>query len=402
VHGEQGKHEDRWTRAILERADVAVHHGDSDGSVVLFRPHDCLVDLTLIDDPGHAGEAARSALAAAKGYPARDHEHARAAKQLGFAVWTIQDTERLPELVTALRTLQPGGATLNHVLVGDPHRFGGTGPAEPAPQPTDVPGSDPSAGAGLRVAVLDTGVDEALGLAAATPTDVEIPDEDSDGALDAPAGHGTFVAGIIRRYAPHAELLAYRVLRTPAGIASELEVAQALLALPEVDLINCSFGGPTLHDAAPVVLERALAKLSPHTVVVASAGNQGSRRPHYPAASKRVIGVASIEGGCGHEGWSLADYSNRGWWVDAAAPGTRIDSTFVAFDESPSRSFSHGAQWSGTSFAAPAVAGAMLAVASRFGIPVAEAAYRLIGDPERLRITDGGTIVVPEHAPKAD
>ncbi len=212
------------------------------------------------------------------------------------------------------------------------------------------------------------------------------------------------MTSIIERYAPGAKVIARKVLHGPAGMASEIEVAQALLDLPEVDVINCSFGGPTQDDAAPIVIERALQRLSPKTVVVAAAGNQGESRPHWPAASKRAIAVAAVEGGTGHEGWGLADYSTRGPWIDACAPGTKIHGAFVEFDETPAdpatgRTFKGGAYWTGTSFATPAVTAAILALAARDGIPAKEAAYRLIDDPDRLRILDAGTLVLPDHLP---
>ncbi len=138
--------------------------------------------------------------------------------------------------------------------------------------------------------------------------------------------------------------------------------------------------------------------------MVAAAGNQGESRPHWPAASKRAIAVAAVEGGKGYEGWGLADYSTRGPWIDASAPGTKIHGAFVEFDETPAdpatgRTFKGGAYWTGTSFATPAVTAAILALAARDGIPAKEAAYRLIDDPDRLRILDAGTLVLPDHLP---
>ena len=378
----------RWTRALLARKDIA--RVDEPGSWFQYRPGRLLVDSALADRDDPAGRELRALLGASKAE--RDPgELAGVAKRLGLELYEVPDSTDLPALVESLARAAPRAASLDHVLVADPHRYGGTSPAIPADRPGDIPGDDGSIGKGLTVAVLDTGSGAQ-----------EIPDEDADQDLDPAAGHGTFVTGVIGRYAPGAEVISVRVLQSPVGIASELEVAQALLDLPQVDVINCSFGGPAQSDAAPLVIERALATLPPATVVVAAAGNQGLDRPHWPAASKRVFAIASVEGGRGYEGWDPADYSNHGWWVDAASPGSHVHSTFLEFEETgplPNRTFKGGAEWSGTSFATPQVAAAVLALASRDGIPVREAAYRLIEDPDRLRIGGVGTLVLPTHLP---
>jgi subtilisin family serine protease len=71
-----------------------------------------------------------------------------------------------------------------------------------------------------------------------------------------------------------------------------------------------------------------------------------------------------------------ASFSNFGWWVDAGARGVQVLSTFLEFDEAghitpiPGRvpqSFRRWATWSGTSFAAPKVAGEIAATMTRLG-----------------------------------
>lgn len=393
---------DRWMLAIAATKEVA--RDVSPGRGFLYRRGRLLVHPDLLNgersDWRYASELLRRANA-----QYADGVESRTAEAVGLTLLAVDDQVAVPSLVRSLRRIAPAAASVEHFLVADPHRMHGCDPATPAERPDDIPGDDSAAGAGLTAAVLDTGIWEDWGLGVSSgATDVDVLDGDSDALLDAPAGHGTFVSSIILRYAPGAKVIARKVLRGPAGLASELEVAQALLDLPEVDVINCSFGGPAQDDATPLVIERALQHLSPRTVVVAAAGNQGESRPHWPAASKRAIGVASVEGGKGHEGWGLADYSSRGAWVDACAPGTKVHGAFVEFDETSAdpangRLFKGGAYWTGTSFAAPAVSAAILALASRDGIPAKEAAYRLIDDPDRLRILDGGTLVLPDHLP---
>lgn len=391
---------DRWMQAIAAQPGIA---RDMSGRGFLYKRGRVLLHPDVITGKRTGSRHAHGLLREA-GAREPDPDGSRLAEALGLAMLHFDDQVAAPALVRELRRAVPSSASLEHVLVADPHRFYGCDPAEPADKPDDIPGTRARAGEGLTVAVLDTGVWSDSGLPVeAGPDDAEILDEDGDGLLDPPAGHGTFVAGVILRYAPGATVIARRLLKTPAGLASELEVAAALLDLPEVDVINCSFGGPSQEDAAPLAIEHALAQLSPKTVVVAAAGNQGDPRPHWPAASKRAIGVASVVGGKGSEGWELAEFSSRGPWVDACAPGSDVHSRFVDFTETgvaPSdRAFIGGAKWSGTSFAAPAVTGAILALASRDGIPVKEAVYRLIDAPTRQRIFEAGTLVVPDHLP---
>jgi subtilisin family serine protease len=402
---------DPWTAAILAQKDIA--RTEEPGSWFQYRPGYIVLDEAALEgrethEDREVAEAIRERLARAKA-GRNDGRHGETAKRLGIAIYEVPQEQDLPALVSDLQAISPGSASLDHVLVADPHRFGGSSPAASAPKPTDIPGTKHKHdGAGLTVAILDTGLDTAVatsvGIAAAAPGAEEILDEDGDLDLDPAAGHGTFIAGIILRYAPAATVVAVRLLKSPAGVASELEVAEALLALPKVDVINCSFGGPAQNDAAPLVIERALAHLSPSTVVVAAAGNEGLDRPHWPAASKRVFAVGSIEGDRAHQHWKRAPYSNYGWWIDASAPGSDVHSLFVEFEETglsgpPNRTFTQGATWSGTSFATPKVVAAILKTASQHGIPVRQAAYRLIEDPARKRLPSLGTLVFPTQLP---
>jgi len=78
-------------------------------------------------------------------------------------------------------------------------------------------------------------------------------------------------------------------------------------------------------------------------VIVAGAGNDGVETPFYPAAYPTVLAVAATD-----ENNGRAPFSNFGSWVDLAAPGANIVTTFA------------GGNWgatSGTSLAAPLVAG---------------------------------------------
>jgi subtilisin family serine protease len=277
----------------------------------------------------------------------------------------------------------------NHVVAAGPIAKGVLGLA--APQPTTVdPGPRPAAddrGAGIRVAVVDTGVDPAAvsadhgwlaGIAVEEGPDGNRDLLDSvpapDGYLDDAAGHGTFVAGLIRQMAPSCKVLALKALDSD-GLGTEFSVAEALLRLAEDDVapqvVNLSLACVAGEGFAPIAIDAALDALverHPDTVVVAAAGNDGTTVPTWPAAHKAVVAV----GAC--DGVRSATYSNRGYWVDYSVPADGIVSTYVrgtrpatsATDERgiPRRFDGDYAAWTGTSFAAPQVAGTLAALLS--------------------------------------
>jgi subtilisin family serine protease len=276
--------------------------------------------------------------------------------------------------------------SLNTVFHGEPKYSGGPATvAEPAIRfdPVDGP-------ADVTVGILDTGLAPHAWLSDRVEVeshDEELLDEDGDGLLDAQAGHGTFIAGIVRRYAPAARIRVARVLDSH-GVTDELTIATELARLGDVHVVNLSLGGYTLGDRPPLAFARALLRLHPKVVIVAAAGNAGIRdRPFWPAAFPfpRVVAVAAL----GEDG-KLAEFSNYGRWVDMARPGVDVVSTFPTFNGSrpssdtgdPDR-FDTMARWSGTSFAAARVTGE---IAARMQRPpsAAEAVAslpKLPGDP---------------------
>ena len=280
----------------------------------------------------------------------------------------------------------------NHLVYGQPMWW--TGPAD-LPRPA-APLPAPVAGGARRevtVAVLDTGLsphpwyDSADWYAGQRDEVAEVLDADLDYELDAQAGHGTFIAGVLLRHAPSARIRAKRVIGGD-GVGDDLDVLRALAWLAawgRADIVNLSFGCYTYDDRPSPIIARAVAALGRRTVVVACAGNHASDRPFWPAALKQVIAVAALDGD------DRAWFSDYGWWVDACAPGVGVTSCFVRFDGPRPRvkgidpdDFRGFAVWSGTSFAAPAVAGTIAGLAATEDLPAAAAADRIL-DPARGR-----------------
>ncbi|MFQ6193704.1 type VII secretion-associated serine protease mycosin [Streptomyces sp. NPDC000405] len=256
-------------------------------------------------------------------------------------------------------------------------------------------------GAGITVAVLDTGVDDGH-------PDLRgrvLPGKDLIGFGAGPgdrswARHGTAMAGIIAGrghgdddadgitgVAPEARILPVRVIledsdpaRAKARGARGSALADGIRWAADhgADVINLSLGddSDTAHpepreDAA---VQYALAK---GAVVVASAGNGGEHGDHvsYPAAYPGVIAVTAVDRYGGR-----ASFSTRRWYATVSAPGVDV----VIAD--PDRRYYEG--W-GTSAASAFVSGAVaLLRAARPGLSPARV-RELLTDTARDRPTGG-------------
>ena len=219
-------------------------------------------------------------------------------------------------------------------------------------------------GAGTRVAVLDTGAQ--LGHPALKARFAGVPrydfvDDDTDPSEPALAknkqrlaqevvGHGTHVAGIVKLVAPEAQIMPLRVLdREGYGTTFHVAEAIAYAYANGADVINLSSGTPSWSMLMREKVDEAIAD---GAVVVAAAGNDGFVQPQYPASNlvppaalddDGLLAVTSVS-----PAEKKSDFANYGNWIDIAAPGEEILSTYPV---------SKYAYWSGTSMATPFVAG---------------------------------------------
>ena len=241
---------------------------------------------------------------------------------------------------------------------------------------TAVPAAEGPAAAALPpggfqpvVAIIDTGFAEdykppLLSTETTEGGPGDIPDTDGDGILDPVAGHGTFIAGIIKLLVPGAILRNIKLVG-PCGDADEHSLAAAIRALAASaeqppDILNLSLAGYALEDMKDLALAIRSLQRDRGTVVVAAAGNDATCRPTYPAVLPGVVGVGAVDG----EG-RPAPFSNYGPWVRASSLGVDVVSCFFEWNGARPRpgelvdrdDFSPAwATWSGTSFAAPHVA----------------------------------------------
>lgn len=200
----------------------------------------------------------------------------------------------------------------------------------------------------VPVAVVDTGVDiNHSDLQGNLLQGYNVVDPSKDPMDD--VGHGTHVAGVISAlvnnnigvagmtwYNP---VMPVKVLDS-SGSGSTYAVAQGVIWATDhgAKVINMSLGNYAdaqfLHDAVKYAFDHDV-------VLIAASGNDNTERPGYPAAYPEVFAVAATDSQN-----NKAPFSNYGDYIDVAAPGVSIASTY------PHNQY---AALSGTSMASPHV-----------------------------------------------
>lgn len=293
----------------------------------------------------------------------------------------------------------------------DSYVLPGTGGRSPVavvlPRPSRGP--DPKRGRRPVVAIVDSGVGDhpwlRTGVKDITPLTISTLSAEADpgqyepfdGVLDSVAGHGTFIAGIVRQVAPRADILSWRVVAGDGAVAeSDLYDALHTLAVEiengtyAVDVLSLSLGyyheRPWDDDGTvDLLLRPAIEAFSrAGVVVVMSAGNESTNRELSPArfAKDPAPGAPWFSVGARNPNGTLALFSNFGDWVTTWMTGAAMVSATPPFrgglepvarvDEEddcggvvkgrhretldPDDYRGHFAIWSGTSFAAPHLA----------------------------------------------
>ena len=204
------------------------------------------------------------------------------------------------------------------------------------------------AGKGVKVAIIDTGVDTSHdSLSGIKITEISLLNEDDrHGNL----GHGTGIASVIAGQtedfvgiAPSTEIVSVRVLNE-SGEGDSFTVAKGIVEAVDqgADIINLSLGGMD----SSIVMDNAIeyAKLN-NVLMVSAVGNEGVQGVSFPARHKDVVAVASVDAKS-----RVSTFSNYGDEVDIAAPGVGV---ITAWEENE---FIH---FSGTSIATAFVTGAL-------------------------------------------
>jgi subtilisin family serine protease len=249
-----------------------------------------------------------------------------------------------------------------------------------------------STGAGVRVAVLDTGVDsQHPALAGKLVPGFNFVDYNTNteevgtAATNVGYGHGTHVSGLVAMVAPAATIMPLRVLDAN-GMGNAWVLAEAMLYAVDPDgnpatndgvqVINMSLGSTSrTHildtvaklaacDIAPVIIDplddladpsyngdRSRCNAFSGAVIVAAAGNDGSKDIRQYPAAEGAYGLIAVTSSTVNK--QLSAFSNFGSWVHVTAPGEGITSTV------PGGGYG---TWSGTSMASPLTAGTVALV----------------------------------------
>lgn len=200
----------------------------------------------------------------------------------------------------------------------------------------------------LLVGVLDTGVDAAHPDLAGK---VFEPEDSLDVDVTDEIGHGTGVAGIIAANTNNNKGIAGIAWNTkivPVRVTDsngQAKVSSVISALERahnngVKIIQISLStgqfSQSLKDAVKEAIDRNI-------LIISTGGNTGVRELRYPSAFEGVVGVGAV-----NDSEQLEVYSTTGDHISIVAPGSFIHTTSLS---------SGYAAVSGTSFAAPQVAG---------------------------------------------
>jgi hypothetical protein len=369
--------------AAMVAADPDIRAYSAAGQEFWYRPRQLLVA------PADQGRV--FARLTALGYPVTIGTPFAGVARLRFAI-DVDVKALVDDLRDATNWLMtpPPAVQPHHVVFGYPNVMGnpGSAPVVAGEQGAPQPGRT---GANLLAGICDTGI---WSLAAsrhpkwfgeayeATPADFD-PLYTDGSTLALQGGHGTFVAGVLRRTAPSIRFDP-TVALSPDGIGDEESVCAALAALSSsVSFINLSLGTYTQDDLPSLPLSNAVAGRLPRSVVVAAAGNAASTRPTWPAALPDVVAVTAL--GRDRMGALVpAEYGNHGPWVDLCAPaewtGPYVTGSLEPPEEQPLE-FSGWASWQGTSFAVPYAIGRMAALVTGTGVTPSAAAAILRAQP---------------------
>ena len=337
----------------------------------------------------------------------------RSQNQRVLTVLRVPADRLTPEhLLVVDRELGVGKATPDHIMYVTPgggYACPATEPEEPGAAPAPYPpiSSDTGAGTGVFVSVVDTGwwppaaTDPASPWLAGVTGDPETIDLTH---IHPYAGHGTFIAGVVRTQAPAAEIRVEGFLPL-GGAAYEsemvIQLGEALALSP--DIISLSAGCPTRGELPLLSFEVFWEQRLSHqkgTVLVAAAGNDSHRLPFWPAAFPWAVSVGAIDA----DG-ARADYSNFGSWVDVYALGTDLVNAYPTgtfFCHQPpnvgdKREFAGLTKWSGTSFSTPLVSGLIAARMSHHGISARLAADELLAEAAIAGRRGVGPVLQPNN-----
>ncbi|MHA2098695.1 MAG: S8 family serine peptidase, partial [Candidatus Kariarchaeaceae archaeon] len=168
------------------------------------------------------------------------------------------------------------------------------------------------------------------------------------GTIAAAIDNGIGVSGIA-----NVSIFGEKIFGDDGSFAGDIDAAAAIdhAVAQGADILSNSWGGTGYSQLLADAVSNAIKN---GTMVVAAAGNSGTNTVHYPAAYPGVIAVSAT-----NSADNLASFSNYGDWINIAAPGVNILSTY------PITKGSYNSI-SGTSMATPHVSGLLALIISQF------------------------------------
>jgi hypothetical protein len=356
----------------------------------LFHPDHVLVGAEDVDDFDAAVARLDNGVLAEP--PRRDDVRLLDGDLVRYVLPQRSGGQSVPDVLDLLEEggLRRGVATPDHWVHVSP---GGGGSACPAVEPEETGLKEPwppkspqdKVACDVSVVVVDTGWNPPSGTDPRTPwLDGVTGDDELNGPDLRPyAGHGTFIAGVVRCLAPETKIFVEGFAIGGIGgggiLESELVVQLEEAMTHDPRVINLSAGCRTRMDLPSIAFSRFHRRhlKDKDCVLVAAAGNDSWAAPFWPAAFDWAVGVGSLD----RDG-RVSAFSNYGVSADVYALGRNVvnafpDGTFECH-ESPNkgdiRVFGTGmARWSGTSFSAPIVAGLIAREISETGSSAADA-----------------------------
>ncbi|MFH8803636.1 S8 family serine peptidase [Streptomyces sp. NPDC017936] len=201
-----------------------------------------------------------------------------------------------------------------------------------------------STGKGVKVAVVDTGVNPNTPSLKGQVLAGEVPEAVGYKATEDWEGHGTSMAELIagtgaggglKGLAPDAKIVPYRLVMKDMKNETDKKKAPGLaeviraIADSDVKIVNMSFGEDIIRpdDLAAIKYAQSKGKL-----MIAATGNDAEKKNFigYPAAYPYVVGIAASD-----KSGKVGKFSEHGNYVDLASPGLNVptwcDNTFRSY-----------------------------------------------------------------------
>ena len=189
-----------------------------------------------------------------------------------------------------------------------------------------------STGKGVKVAVVDSGVNPSTPSLQGQVLVDELPKSLAYGDTQDISGHGTTMAeeiagsghgGGMKGLAPGAKIVPYRIGLRGMSLAQANkapDVAKVIRAIADSDvkIINMSFGDDIYYDDVQAAIKYAASK---DKLMFAGSGNDAetTNKKTYPASYPYVVGVSAVD-----KTGAVGKFSNHGFTVDLAAPGVNV------------------------------------------------------------------------------